>query len=125
MANNQYERTLVRRPCIEHLREIIAYNQLKRYDTVYWACPPDVGKKRPYEMGLLVKDGYEKGNFDLCIIAASKDIVKVFLIEFKYGRNGYTLEQRMVADNFAHTPVEVLKIYSIDEFKEFIDRELK
>ncbi len=121
----QYERTLVRRPCVKYLREEIAHNQLKRWPFLYWTSPPDLGRKKPYEAALLKLDGYEKGNFDMTIIVGDESITKAFLIEFKYGKNGYTDEQKAIADKTKGTLIQALKIYSLDEFIAFVDKELR
>ena len=72
-----------------------ATNQLNKYPFLYWASPPDHGQVRPWIAQQMYLDGYTKGVFDLTMIAFGKDIVKVWLIEFKYGTNGYTKEQRI------------------------------
>lgn len=107
---------------MDYLRKII--NLLRRYDHIYWTCPPDFGKQKPHVAKKLVLDGYSKGNFDMTIIAYSKDIVKVWLIEFKYGRNKYTTEQQVIADSCEETPVEAIMIYSIDDFQLFVKENL-
>ena len=94
--------------------------QLKRYPFVYWACPPDHGKLQPHIAKAYKLDGYSKGDFDMTIVAANQDEVKVWLIEFKYGKNGYTKEQKAIADSCEGTPVEAIKIYSVDEFEAFV-----
>ena len=78
---------------------MIFYNLLKKYDFIYWACPPDLGNLPIHIARNMKLDGYEKGVFDLTIIAGNKDILKVWLIEFKYGSNGYTKEQKLIAEN--------------------------
>ena len=125
MASKQLERDLVRRPCVAHLRDMQAYNQLKRYDYVYWICPPDMGKLQPHVAKKMVIDGYQKGVFDMTIMGINTDSVKIWLIEFKYGKNGYTKEQKIVADACEGSPVDAIKIYSIDEFEAFVEKELK
>lgn len=109
---------------MDYLRTMIQLNQLKRYPFLYWTCPPDFGKLKPHVAKKLVLDGYTKGNFDMTIIAYGKDIVKVWLIEFKYGRNKYTTEQEAIADSCQNTPVEAIKIYSLDEFQLFLKENL-
>jgi len=120
----QNERDLVRRPCVKWIRSMQSLRQFKRYSSVYWACPPDFGKQKPQVAKKLVMDGYTKGNFDMTIVAANALEVRVWLIEFKYGKNGYTKEQKAVSDLFEDTPVQVIKIYSIDEFKKFVSDNL-
>jgi len=73
----------------------------------------------------MVLDGYTKGVFDMTIIAANEEEVKVWLIEFKYGKNGYTKEQQAVSDGCVDTPVEAIKIYTLDEFKVFLRENLE
>jgi len=125
MVRKQNERDLVRRPCVKYLRQAIAYNQLKRFPYVYWSCAPDVGKQPPRVMARLVADGYEKGVFDMTIIAANEKEHRTWLIEFKYGKNSYTKEQKAIATLAENTPVQAIKIYSVDEFIELIERDLK
>ena len=125
MRKNQFERFLVRRPCIKYLREQINLNQLKRWPFLYWTCPPDHGKMTGKQAGEMKLDGYEKGCFDLTIICADNDNVHIYLIEFKYGKNDYTDEQKEIAIATLATPIEAIKIYSIDEFMEFVTGELK
>lgn len=123
---NQYERDLVRRPCIAILRTAIGYNQLKRYPFLYWTSPPDHGKKTPRAAGRLKQDGYEKGVYDLTIIAGNKDITHAWLIEFKYGKNDYTKEQKAIADKAIYASLVIpLKIYSTEEFEQFLKVNLK
>jgi hypothetical protein len=119
------ERELVRRPCVGCLRELQALNQLQRYPFLYWACPPDFGKQAPHIARKLKLDGYSKGNFDMTIIAANEEVVKVWLIEFKYGKNKYTPEQQAIADACEATPVQAYTIYSVDEFQTFLEENLK
>ncbi len=125
MANKQYERFVVRRPCIKYLREMIALNQLKRWEFLYWVCPPDHGATTPQKAAAMKLDGYEKGCFDLTIIGANSEDIKVYLIEFKFGKNDYTPEQKQIAIGTLATPIVAMKIYSLDEFIEFIKQELK
>ena len=121
----QHERLKVRRPCVAYLRAMRDKNQLKRYQRIYVVSPPDLGKIRPWVAAQHKLDGYEKGVFDMTIIAANDTAVKVWLIEFKWGKNGYTKEQKAIADSFEGTPVETVKIYSQDEFIEFVNKELR
>jgi len=114
------ERDLVRRPCVAYLRRMLELEQLKRYHSVYWSCPPDLGKQRPWVAAQMVLDGYSKGDFDMVIIGYDSEVVKVWLIEFKYGKNGYTKEQKAIAESCEGTPVEAVKIYSVDEFQSFL-----
>jgi hypothetical protein len=122
----QFERDKVRRPCIKLFRTLINYNILNKYDFLYWACPPDLGNLPQHIANNMKLDGYEKGVFDLTIIAGNKDILKVWLIEFKYGSNGYTKEQKTIAENTEYIKnIEAIKIKNIDEFQLFIDNNLK
>ena len=107
-----------------YLREIIELKQLKRYPFLYWACPPDFGKVKPWVAAQMKLDGYSKGNFDMVIIATGSDLIKVWLIEFKYGKNGYTVEQKAIADSCEGIPVKAIKIYSLDEFQSFVKESL-
>ena len=125
MAYTQHERFKVRRPCIAYLREMIALNQLKRYEALYFACPPDLGKLNAQQTKQAVLDGYQKGVFDLTIVCANKDEHKVFLIEFKYENGKYTTEQQATIDKFEGTPVVAMKIRTKDEFIEFVENSLK
>jgi len=125
MAYVQNELKFVRRPCVKYLREQIALKQLKRFEVVYWTCPPDFGKQTMVNAGRLKVDGYEKGVFDLTIIGVNKWVSRVFLVEFKYGKNKYTPEQQAIADSLEGLSATALKIYSIDEFIEFITKEFK
>lgn len=115
-----HERDKVRRPCVAIIRRMIALNQLRRYKSVYWTCPPDHGRVSIQHASQLKLNGYEKGNFDMTVIAASPEVVKVWLIEFKYGTNDYTAEQENVVNKFDNTPVKTIKIKSPDEFIEFL-----
>ena len=130
----QHERLKVRRPCIAHLRDMINYKQLKRHQFLYWACPPDMGKLPPYVASAIVLDGYEKGNFDLVIIAVgdkkyitNPGLIQVWLIEFKFGAGTYTAEQKAIAQVVEPlaAPIKCLKIYSPDEFRDFVTINLK
>jgi len=121
----QHERMKVRRPCVAHMRDQINYNQLKKYPFLYWSCPPDVGKQKPQTIAAMVLDGYEKGVFDMTIIAANETEIKAWLIEFKWGKNDYTDEQKIIAKKAANTKVIALKLYSLDEFKLFVANNLK
>lgn len=126
MPNIQHERDKVRRPCIAYLRQVIAYNQLKRYPFLYWTCPPDLGKQKPQVIARMKKDGYEKGVYDLTIIAGDASILKVWLIEFKYGANKLTAEQQVIWDKAASIAgIQTLIIKSYEEFKEFITANFK
>jgi len=125
MAYTQNELILVRRPCIKYLREQKALNQLKRFEVVLCSCPPDLGKQSPARIKKAKLDGYEKGVFDLTIIGVNKWVSRVFLVEFKYGKNKYTPEQQAIADSLAGLSATALKIYSLDEFIEFITKEFK
>lgn len=69
-------------------------------------------------------DGYSKGVFDMVILTATQDAVNVYLIEFKYGKNKYTTEQQAVADACEDTPIEAIKIYSLEEFETFVKEKL-
>lgn len=118
---NNHERDKVRRPCIAYLRKIKPYAK----DKIYTISPPDIGfVKEPWRLNALKLDGYDKGVFDLNLILAGKDYIKVWLIEFKYGKNNYTHEQKEIAEMFECTPVETIKIYSLEEFQDFCDEEL-
>lgn len=121
MPRKQNERDLVRRPCIRLLRSYRCYGLLDRYQFFYWSCPPDLGVVTDREKSRYKADGYEKGVFDLAITAANPNELRQVLCEFKYGSNGYTKEQRGVAQAAKETPVETIIIKSIDEFKDFID----
>jgi len=115
-----HERDKVRRPCVARLRSCLAQGILKRYPAIAWTCPPDHGKVTPARARQLYLDGYEKGVFDMTITAANHEIERSFLIEFKWGRNGYTTEQAAIADKFQDTPVTVIKIRDVDEFDKFL-----
>lgn len=125
MAYEQKELLYIRRPCVKYLREVISLNQLKRFEFLYWTCPPDMGKQTAVRAGILKLNGYEKGNFDMLIIGSNKWANKVFLIEFKTEKGKYTPEQQAIADKAKGTAATVLIIRNIDEFKEFVERELK
>jgi hypothetical protein len=71
---------------------MIRLRQLKKWDAVYWACPPDLAALTMPQKMAAKADGYEAGVFDLTIIGARKHLTKVWLIEFKYGKNTYTKE---------------------------------
>lgn len=129
MAVKQNELTVVRRPCVAYLRKVQDLNQLKRFDFLRFICPPDYGKKLPHQGAILVQNGYEKGTFDMTIICANnspdKGADKVFMIEFKYSKGTYSKEQKALADSAKGTAITTLIIRNIDEFKEFVERELK
>ena len=103
---------------------MIELKQLKRYPFLYWACPPDFGKVKPWVASQMKLDGYSKGNFDMTIIAANQEITKVWLIEFKHGKGKYSTEQGDIADRTICTPVKAIKIYSLDEFQLFVKESL-
>ena len=124
MARQQSERLLVRRPCIKLLRQYKDDGVFKAWKLFYWSCPPDLGKLPLKVVGAHKLDGYEKGVFDLTIVTATTKVSKVWLIEFKYGKNGYTKEQKEIATDAENTPVETIKIYSPDEFATFVNKEL-
>lgn len=126
MPNIQHERDKVRRPCIAYLRQMIAYNQLKRYTFLYWTCPPDLGKQKPQVIARMKKDGYEKGVYDLTILAGNAQVSKIFLIEFKYGANKLTDEQQIIWDKSQSiNNIEAIIIKSTEQFKEFIAENFK
>lgn len=106
------------------LRQYRDAGAFKAWDLFYWSCPPDFGKLIPQVAGAHKLDGYEKGVFDLTIIAASAKEMKVWLVEFKYGRGKYTDEQKAIAKSAENTPVEAIKIYSESEFADFINHSL-
>ena len=122
---NQNERKLVRWPCIKTLREYLDAGILtKKYPFFYWSCPPDPGLvSAPQQRRLMKMDGYEKGVFDLCISVADCTKSITYLVEFKYGYNNYTPEQKLIAEKAEQTPVRVIKIKSHEEFIDFLDRE--
>jgi len=118
---NNFERDEVRRPCVSYMRKIKPYVRGK----LYVVCPPDLGFiKEMWRIAAMKLDGYDKGVYDMNLVHVDGDVVKVWLIEFKYGKNGYTTEQKEVAEMFECTPVNTIKIYSLAEFQEFCDREL-
>ena len=118
----QHERLKVRRPVVKFMRKMRALNQFKYRLT--WICHPDSGSLSGAKQNAFKLDGYEKGVFDMIIIASDGDVVvKVWMVEFKWDKNGYTDEQQAVADMFEGTAIKCLKVYSPDEFKEFAARE--
>ena len=117
---NTFERDEVRRPCVKYLRKIKPYVKGKLYPI----CPPDHGNVPPWKAAQLKADGYDKGVFDMNIVHVVGDVTKVWLIEFKYGKNGYTAEQKEIAEMFECTPVNTIKIYSLAEFQDWCDKEL-
>ncbi len=121
----EHEKLKVRRPCVAYFRKQRDLNQLKRYSFIQCICQPDYGKKNDWEKNLMVLDGYEKGVFDMTLICGNENTVRAFIIEFKWGKNDYTDEQKAYADKAAGTPIVAMKIYSIDEFIAFVDKELK
>lgn len=124
MARKQLERILVRRPCVKLLRQYRDIGAFKAWKLFYWSCPPDFGKITPQVASSHKLDGYEKGVFDLTIVTATSKESKIWLIEFKHGKNGYTKEQKEIATNAENTPVETIKIYSENEFATFLNKEL-
>lgn len=119
------ERQLVRWPCVERFRTWRDLGLLKKYDFVYAIIPPDPRKIKPHHVKYLIKDGYEKGVFDMTIIASSKGVVKVWLIEFKFEKAKYTKEQAAIASNAEQTDVKTLIIRSVDEFDAFLVENLR
>lgn len=118
---NNFERDEVRRPCVSYMRKIKPYVKGK----IYVVSPPDMGFiKEMWRIAAMKLDGYDKGVFDMNIVHVVGDVVKVWLIEFKYGKNGYTPEQAEIAEMFECTPVNTIKIYSLKEFQDWCDREL-
>jgi len=117
----QHELLKVRRPCIALLRKLIKFNQLKKYPFIYWSCPPDVGYLSPVQRKSYTLNGYEKGVYDLTIIAGNETTLKVWLIEFKYDKGDYTKEQKAIAENSKKIKdIEAIKIKSINDFNKFI-----
>jgi hypothetical protein len=117
----QHELLKVRRPCIALLRKLIKFNQLKRYPFIYWSCPPDVGYLLPAKRTSYTLNGYEKGVYDLTIVAGNETTLKVWLIEFKYDKGDYTKEQKAIAEKSKKIKdIEALKIKSINDFNKFI-----
>jgi hypothetical protein len=104
---------------------MIRLRQLKKWDAVYWASPPDQGALTMPQKMAAKADGYEAGVFDLTIIGARNDLTKVWLVEFKYGKNTYTKEQKDVVEAFNNTLVDTIQVKSIDEFQEFVENNLK
>jgi hypothetical protein len=122
----QHELLKVRRPCIALLRKLLKYKQLTKYPFVYWSCPPDVGYLAPYLRNIYKLNGYEKGVYDLTIIAGNESILKVWLIEFKYNKSDYTPEQKAIAEKTTNIKdIKALKIKNIDDFNEFLIKNLK
>ena len=122
LAKAHKERDFVRRPCVAL---ISLYQEMGRFDSYpffEWVCPPDVGKVPIHVAAKFKKDGYRKGNFDMIIIAADELDAVVHMIEFQYGSNGYTAEQKMVADSSKGTPVFCVKIKSVDEFDAHLNK---
>ena len=117
---NNFERDLVRRPCVAYMRKIKPYVKGK----IYIVSPPDVGFVEPWRLAGLKADGYDKGVFDMNVVYVADDVVKVWLIEFKHGKNDYTFEQREIAKMFECTPINTIKIYSLKEFQDWCDSEL-
>ena len=123
--NTPGEKISVRRPCIRILKQLEAYGAFSHFDLFYWICPPDYGKVTLPQAKSLKEDGYHKGVFDLNIIACKKDVTQVYLVEFKYKNNGYTSEQKEIADKAKKTDIVTVKIYSAEEFQKFLfDRKL-
>lgn len=120
----QPERDKVRRPCVKIWRDCKKQNLFKRYDYVQGFFTIDQGLLTPIQKSNAKKDGYEAGVYDFYVIAASKDIMKVWLIEFKYDTNDYTTEQAEVAEGFEDTPVTCLKIYNPGQFTDFLKENL-
>jgi hypothetical protein len=116
----QHERLEVRRPIVAFMREMKELNQFRFPLT--WTCPPDSGALTGATAASFKADGYERGVFDMTI-TASDGVAKVWMVEFKWGNNGYTDEQQAIADMFEGTAVQCLKVYSPDEFAEFAKRE--
>jgi hypothetical protein len=115
-----HERDKVRRPCVAYMRKIKPFVK----GVIYVVCPPDHGNVEPWRAAQLKADGYDKGVFDMNVIHVIGNVVNVWLIEFKYGKNDYTHEQREVAEMFEITPVNVMQIYTLQEFQDWCDREL-
>jgi len=120
----QPERVLVRRPCVAFLRECRDKGLFRHWDFFQLISPPDLGKLRKWVATQYWLDGYEKGVFDITIIAAKKDIVKVWLVECKYGSNGYTDAQKAVVKMAQDTLVQTIKVYSLKEFQDFVLKEV-
>lgn len=116
------ERDKIRRPAIAYLRQMKNHGQLNKFPFFYWTCPPDMGKQSPQVLFKMKLDGYEKGVYDLCIIAGSLNTLNVWLIEFKYGKNSLTKEQKEIyksSHNIKNIKVKIIR--NIDEFMDFIN----
>ena len=123
---NQFERDKVRRPCVAYIRRMLLYKQFNRYPFFYWTCPPDLGKQKPSAIARMKLDGYEKGVYDLTIIVGNSQETKVWLIEFKYGKNKLTTEQQKVFDDaLPICNTKSIVIYSLEEFISFAENNLK
>lgn len=120
----QHERLKVRRPCVKLLRDYQRQNLLERYQVLYWVCPPDLEKLTQRQRMAALADGYHAGVFDMTIIGGNPGQTKVWLIEFKYGKNGYTASQSTVVEGAKGTLVECLIVRNTEDFLKFIEREL-
>lgn len=121
-----HERDKIRRPSVTLLRTLTLHKQLKRYPFFYWTCPPDVGKQSQATMARMKKDGYEKGVYDMTIIAGNAHEMFVWLIEFKYGANPLTDEQKQTwtkAQNIRNVNTLIIKSYQ--QFEEFVTLNFK
>lgn len=118
--NNQNERLMVRRPCINYLRTCKQLNQFKGWKVFSWTCPPDQGKLSAAQASAAKLDGYEKGVFDLTIFAATEHQAKIWIVEFKTEKGRYTPEQKLLAESCEGTPIKAIIVRNVDEFQEFI-----
>lgn len=120
----QHERFKVRRPCVKLLKNYERYKLLNRYQALYWVCPPDLGELNERERMEAIRDGYHAGVFDMTLIASNPELTRVWLIEFKYGKNPYTESQKKICTMFENTSVECLQIHNTEEFLKFMEKEL-
>ena len=116
------EKKNVRHPCVEMITTL--RTQFKRYPFVDWVCPPDWGKVAPWKAAQLKKDGYKKGDFDMIIMACDNVHARVWMIEFKWGYNKYTPEQKAKAEALNGLYITPMIIKNVDDFYEFLEREL-
>ena len=119
------ERDKVRRPCVAAYDELNALGQLNKYETIIFDGRPDYGKASPQHKKSMKLDGYRKGLFDIHLICLNPGgICDVYLVECKYGRNGYTTEQQFTADACEGTGAKAFIVKNVDEFITFMEENL-
>lgn len=120
----------MRRPIVRWLSYVTKLGKFKHWPFFYYIIPVDLGKLTPPQQQAAKLDGYEKGVFDCHIICANEKEMRVYLIEFKKPKTErspkgtLTDEQKHCISTARNTPVKTYVVYSLDEFIDYIEKEL-